>query len=171
MDRGDHLSASKRNYEGVLEAFQCLESKNDANIDFVSENSLDDQLEKEAQQYILESERVKNEAQALMCKAENEQNSSCKPKVKVKAFEPPKFDGNVRDYPNFKDDFQNLVKNVYGADPYALKMCLSGEALQTIRGAEGSYDEMFERLDDKYENARKIVDLVISDLKVLKKDI
>lgn len=169
VDRGDHLSALKCYYEGVLEAFQCLESRNDAIIDFVGENSLEEQLEEEAQQYMLESERVKNKAQALMCKVENEQNSSCKPKVKVKAFEPPKFDGNVRDYPNFKDDFQNLVKNVYGADPYALKMCLSGDALQTVRGAEGSYDEMFERLDDKYGNARKIVDLVISDLKCLRK--
>lgn len=169
LDRGDHLAALKSNYEGVLEAFQCLESINENIIDFLCENGSDDQLEKEAQQYVLESERVKNEAQALMCKAEAERNLSCKPKVKVKAFEPPKFDGNVRDYPNFKEDFKNLVKGAYGADPYALKMCLSGDALQTIRGAEGNYDEMFERLDDKYGNARKIVDLVIGDLKCLRK--
>lgn len=169
VDRSDPLSALKSNYEGVLEAFQSLESKNDEIIDFVNDNSLDDRLENEAQQYILESERVKNEVQALMCKVENENNVSCKPKVKVKPFEPPNFDGNVREYPSFKEDFKNLVKKAYGADPYALKMCLSGDALQTVRGVEGSYDEMFGRLDDKYGNARKIVDIVIGDLKCLRK--
>ena len=58
---------------------------------------------------------------------------------------------------------------MYGTDPYALKMCLSGEALQAVKGSEGNYDEMLQRLDDKFGNSRKIVDLVISDLKSLKK--
>ena len=101
-------------------------------------------------------------------KLENAQNS-VKPKVKLKAFEPPKFDGNLRDYPRFKEDFKNLVKSVCGEDAYALKMCLSGDALQTVRGAEGNYDEMIQKLDDKFGNARKVVDLVISDRKALKR--
>ncbi len=71
----------------------------------VGENSLELQLEEEAQQYILESEREKNVAQALMCKVENEKNVSCKPNVKVKAFEPPKFCGNISDYSNLKKLF------------------------------------------------------------------
>ena len=169
VDRGDPLTACRNNYKGVLEAFRCLEEKNDEILEFVVENSLETRLSDEAQQYILESEREKNVAQALLCKVESEQDLSCKPKVKVKAFEPPKFCGDIREYPNFKEDFQNLVKNVYGADPYALRMCLSGDALQTVRGAESNYDEMFQRLDDKYGNARKIVDLVISDIKCLRK--
>ena len=48
-------------------------------------------------------------------------------------------------------------------------MCLSGDALQTVRGAEGNYQEMIQRLDDKFGNVRKVVDLVISDLKALKR--
>ena len=48
-------------------------------------------------------------------------------------------------------------------------MCLSGEALQAVKGSEGNYEEMFQRLDDKFGNSRKIVDLVISDLKSLRK--
>ncbi|KAK4322358.1 hypothetical protein Pmani_006872 [Petrolisthes manimaculis] len=79
------------------------------------------------------------------------------------------FNGNVRDYPRFKEDFKNLVKSVYGEDAYALKKCLSGDALQTVKGVEGNNIEMMQRLDDKYGNMRKVMDLVISDLKALKK--
>lgn len=93
-------------------------------------------------------------------------HSSVKPKIKIKAFEPPTFDGNVREYPRFKEDFKNLVKGVYGEDAYALKMCLSGKALQTVRGVEGNY-KMIQRLDDKFGNTRKVVDLVVSYFKAL----
>lgn len=48
-------------------------------------------------------------------------------------------------------------------------MCLGEEALQAVKGAEGNYNEMVKRLDDKYGNPRKIIDLVISDLKTLRK--
>lgn len=123
-------------------------------------SSLDEKLEVEAQQYILESKRVKNEAQALMCKTDHEQNTACKPKVKVKVYEPHNFEGNLKSHPTLKDDFQRLVKSVYGPDPYALKMWVGGDTLQTVRGAKGNSEEIFERLDDKNENARKIVDLV-----------
>lgn len=57
VDQGDHQSALNNNYKGVLEAFNCLDSKNDAIIDSVG----DGQLEEEAQQYDLESGLVKNE--------------------------------------------------------------------------------------------------------------
>lgn len=169
VDRGDDLSVLKASYEEVLEAFKCLDSKNDELISFVSDNNLDDKLEQEAQQYILDSERVKNALRAKVGKLENDQKAASKPQVKLKKFEPPKFEGNLRDYPTFKEDYRNLVTSVYGTDPYALKMCLGGEALQAIKGSEGDYDEMFQRLDDKFGNSRKIVDSVVSDLKSLKK--
>lgn len=41
--------------------------------------------------------------------------------------------------------------------------------IKAVKGSEGDYDEMFQRLDDKFGNSRKIVDLVVSDLKSLKK--
>lgn len=89
--------------------------------------------------------------------------------MKVKAYELHKFNGNLRDYLIFKDDFQNLVKSVYGPDPYALKTCLVGDAFQTVRGAEGNFKQMLERLDDRYGNAKKIVNLATSNVKSLGK--
>ena len=117
----------------------------------------------------MDCERARNDLCSKIGKIENDQKSLDKPKVKVKKFEPPKFEGNLRDYPTFKEDYKNLVQSMYGTDPYALKMCLGGEALQAVKGSEGNYEEMFQRLDDKFGNSRKIVDLVISDLKSLKK--
>ncbi|XP_063601673.1 uncharacterized protein LOC134777747 [Penaeus indicus] len=172
IDRGDDLLVLKTNYEEVIEAFKCLECKNDELIQFISDNEdkLEDKnLEEEAEQYILDSERLKNELCAKIFMVNNEKKATDKPKVKVKRFEPPKFEGNLREYPTFKEDYKNLVQSEYGADPYALKMCLGGEALQAVKGSEGNYDEMFKRLDDKFGNPRKIVDLVISDLKSLRK--
>ena len=75
----------------------------------------------------------------------------------------------MRDNPRFREDFKNVVESVYGEDAYALKMCLGGDALQTAKGTEGSYNEMIQRLDNKYGNTRKVMDLVISDLKALKR--
>ncbi|KAK3892965.1 hypothetical protein Pcinc_003144 [Petrolisthes cinctipes] len=110
VDIGDDLSVLNINYEDVLEAFKCLESINDELINFIWVNNMDGNLEEEAQQYILDSERSKNEARAVICKFDSHQNNTSRTKVKLKAFEPPKFDGNLREYPNFKEDFNNLVK-------------------------------------------------------------
>ena len=54
----------KSNYEEVFEAFKSLECKNNELINFVCDNNLDDKLEEEVQQYILNSERVKNDLRA-----------------------------------------------------------------------------------------------------------
>lgn len=85
----------------------------------------------------------------------------------MKALEPPKFSGELRDYPGFKDDFIRIIDH-YGKDPFALKQCLGGDALKCIAGCENNYDEMFKRLDDHYGDSKKIVDSVISELKTMK---
>ncbi|KAK4325374.1 hypothetical protein Pmani_004053 [Petrolisthes manimaculis] len=168
IEKGEPVSVLKSNYERISESFQLLEKANDDVLNLICSNGGDDVIVNEAEQYMLHCERIKNEKLTEISKIEIAQNI-VKPKVKIKAFEPPMFNGNVRDYPCFKDDFKNLVKSVYGEDAYALKMCLSGDALQTVKGVEGNYIEMMQRLDDKYGNMRKVMDLVISDLKALKK--
>ena len=122
LDRGDELSVVKCNYSEVNEAFKSLEIKNDELINFVCANGLEEKSQDEAQDYILDCERTKNDLQAKIGKLENSQNTPLQQKVKVKKFEPPKFDGNVRDYPTFKEDYKHLVESLYGTDPYALKM-------------------------------------------------
>ena len=64
----------------------------------------------EAQQYILSNEIIRNEIRAEMCEIEADQSYTSTPKVKVKASEVPKFDGNLRECPSFREDFDHLVK-------------------------------------------------------------
>ena len=45
--------------------------------------------------------------------------------VKVKSLEPPKFEGNIRQYGTFRKDYERLMFSVYGEDPYALKIITS----------------------------------------------
>lgn len=40
----------------------------------------------------------------------------------------------------------------YGKEPFALRQCLSGEAVDLICGNEHDFDQMFEWLDDMYND-------------------
>ncbi|KAK3876441.1 hypothetical protein Pcinc_018772 [Petrolisthes cinctipes] len=104
----------------------------------------------------------------MIYKQDKPKDSENKVKVKVKALEPPKFTGELRDYPSFKDDFTRIIEEHNGKDPFALKQCLCGDALNCITGCENDYDEMFMRLDEQYGNPRKVVDVVIGELNALK---
>ena len=157
---GEPVSVLKSHYEQISDAFQLVEEANDDVLNLICNKDGYEALVKEAEQYMLHCERIQNEKLTEVSKIDIAQNS-VKPKVKIKAYEPLKFDGSVRDCPRFKENFKNLVKSVYDEDAYALKMCLGGDALHTVRGAEGNYDEMIQRLDDKYGNTRKVVDCVV----------
>ena len=89
--------------------------------------------------------------------------------LKIKRLDTPTFSGRIRDYPSFKHDFENHVVVSYGKDPFALKGCLSGEALTSVKGVDNDYDEMFRRLDLKYGRPEKLTDAVLAELKRLKR--
>ncbi|XP_068233584.1 uncharacterized protein [Palaemon carinicauda] len=88
--------------------------------------------------------------------------------LKVKPIDVPRFHGDVRDYSNFKRDFFRLMQSNYGKDPFVLRQCLSGEALDTVRGADHDFDKMFERLDETFGNSRTIIDVVVEDIRSIK---
>lgn len=99
----------KGNYDDLVIAFQCLENIKDKLMTYICDNSLDNKLADEAQQYMLDIEKTKNEARVDIY---NIEHATDKPKIKVKAFDSPRFGGNMRDYPSFKEDFDNLVSSV-----------------------------------------------------------
>ena len=103
VGKGEPVSVLKNNYDQISEAFEQLEDSNDVILTFICYKGLEESLVKDAEQYMLNCERVKKEKLTEITKLENAQNS-VKPKVKLKAIEPPKFDGNLRDYPRFKED-------------------------------------------------------------------
>ena len=87
----------------------------------------------------------------------------------MKQLDTPTFTGKMRDYLSFKVDFKNHVVVAYGEDPFALKGCLSGDALSTVKGVESDYDEMFCRLGLKYGRSERLTDAVLVEFKKLKR--
>ena len=88
--------------------------------------------------------------------------------LKVKNLDAPEFSGNIRDYPSFKRDYERHMMSSYGQDPFALKKCLSGDALRTVKGVDDDFTEMFHRLDIKYGRPEKQADAVLNEIKKLK---
>lgn len=83
------------------------------------------------------------------------------PKTRMQRLAPPHFDCKVKEYSTFRKDSEKLMKSAYGDDPYALRSCLSGEALEIVRGADDSFDSMIERLYARYGNPSRQVETVL----------
>lgn len=149
-------------YESVEKAFEEVEGINEYYCNLIDEDS-DGQLIQESNKYIKELEDRKCEAHVLFVKVKNEMQARKPPKVKP--IDLPVFNGDVREYSNFKRDFVRLMQSSYGKDPFVLKQCLSGEALETVRGTDYDFDKMFERLDATFSNSRRVIDVVVQDIR------
>ena len=78
----------------------------------------------------------------------------------------PKFTGDIREYNIFKEDFQHVVHQHYnGRDALMiLRSCLSGKALEHIRGIGQDYDAAWNQLDLIYGDSRMVADAIINDI-------
>lgn len=90
---------------------------------------------------------------------------------KMQRLEMPGFNGEIRDYLRFKEDFEKQVmpwikKEQNGA--YALRQCLKEEPLKLVKNVDDDMAKMWERLDDRYGRSSKLIDAVMSDIKQLK---
>ena len=85
----------------------------------------------------------------------------------VKKLSSPFFDGDRRVFPSFKSDFIRLTEARYGKDPFVLKSALSPDVLKNFNWID-NYDIMWDKLDQEYGSAAKIVDYVITDIKNLR---
>ena len=83
----------------------------------------------------------------------------------------PSFNGNIRDYPRFKVEFERHVfikyKNNKDGAAYALKLCLEKEPAELVRNVDDNYEEMFKRLDEKYGNSSTFTDSIMNEIKNL----
>ncbi|KAK3879621.1 hypothetical protein Pcinc_015822 [Petrolisthes cinctipes] len=150
--------------DDILVQFKVMEEINEKLVK--SLNSSDENYDKmidELEIYITDVERVKNDAHAMISKPVSDL-----PKLRMQRLTPPHFNGTIRKYPTFCKDYERLMKPVYEDDPYVLRSCLSGEALEVVQGADDSFKDMMKRLDDRYGNPSKLVEAVLSDIKDLK---
>ena len=90
-------------------------------------------------------------------------------RLMVKKLEAPSFSGSIREYPTFKRDYDVHMFPSFGEDPFSLRSCLSGKALEVVQGIGDDYKEMRKRLELKFGCPEKLVDVVMSDISRLKK--
>ena len=113
--------------------------------------------------YEVKSELTKTKSEIADSKAKVKE--TMQQGLKVKKLDSPEFSGQIRDYPSFKRDYERHMIPSFGNDPFALKKCLKGEALATVKGVDDDFDEMFRRLDLKFGRPEKLSDAVLNELR------
>ena len=167
----DPLQVLQDIYDGISEQFKAVEEMNDKLFKSLDSSDCDyENVIEDLELYITDIERVKNEAHSIIAKAmcDEKQTVSDLLKLRMQRLTPPHFTGRIREYSTFRKDYERLTKPVYDDDPYVLRSCLSGEALDVVQGVNDSFNAMMKRLDDRYGNPLKLVEAVLSDIKDLK---
>lgn len=99
---------------------------------------------------------------------ENNANHNCA--LRLEKVKMPFFDGTVRQYPQFKQDFQKQVMPTVNRDSacYILRSCLGKEPTDAIKGVEDDIQEMWKRLDEKYGDPAKVADAIINTIQSIR---
>ena len=105
-------------------------------------------------------------------KSDGHSNSSSKASgLRLERIRMPRFEGGIRDYPRFKDDFKKQVmpemQNSQSA-AYALRSCLCKNELSIVKGAGDDVEEMWEKLDEEYGDPAIVADTIIDEIKRFK---
>ena len=79
----------------------------------------------------------------------------------------PHFDGKLREYPQFKKDFQKQVMTQTRKSDaaYVLRTCPDGEPAKLVKSVDDDIDKMWQRLDEKYGDPAKVTDVIIDEIK------
>ena len=167
--KGDPGEVLNDLYGNVVTTFENLEIICDQFIDFLVTNACEQSDIDEAHNYLALCESDKCNIQALNVNyainvKPKQPNASL---MKLEPMKIPTFNGDIRKFPTFKDDIQTIVIPKYGENPCALRQCLGEIPALTIRGCEKSYEQMMGKLEEVYGDPRKLVDLVINDIKTL----
>ena len=94
--------------------------------------------------------------------------------MNVIKFEKQKFDifeGDIREYPGFKERFTSYIEPRYSKSEAALclRLQLSATVRDEVENIEDDVALLWQRLDLKYGNTRKYIDAVLSDISKLSK--
>ena len=78
-----------------------------------------------------------------------------------------KFSGDMRKYPEFKEDFAQQVepKCSMSQRAFVLKHYLSDEVREEVSNVSDDYRAMWRRLDQKYGNVRRLVEMHLAEVK------
>lgn len=89
--------------------------------------------------------------------------------VKIEKIKFQTFEGNIRKFPEFKEEFIKHIQPQCNGSQLAivLKGYLSDTIRDEVSNVSNDYNKMWERLDQKYGNVGKLVDAILYDVKRL----
>ena len=78
-----------------------------------------------------------------------------------------KFSGDIRKYPEFKEDFEKQVEPRCSLSQraFVLKQYLSDEVREEVSNVSDDYRAMWRRLNQKYGNVRRLVEMHLAEVK------
>ena len=87
--------------------------------------------------------------------------------LKLERMKLPTFDGDLKKYARFKDDFNKYVlPEVEGTQvAYVLRSCLGEEPLRFVRNVDDSIDSMWERLAERFGQPSVLTEMIMNELK------
>ena len=90
--------------------------------------------------------------------------------IRVEKMKFAAFDGNIRKYPKFKEEFETHIKPTCreSQQAFVLKSFLCDELKEEIDCIGNDIDEIWERLDRRFGNESRLVDTILSDIKAIK---
>ena len=90
--------------------------------------------------------------------------------LQLEKIKMPSFHGNVRNYPQFKTDFEKQVMPSINAEnaPYVLRSCLGKEPADTVKSVDDDITAMWKRPDEKYGDPAKVADVVMCAIQNMK---
>ena len=104
--------------------------------------------------------------QTFTAMKENRNNARQNCALRMEKAKMPSFNGIIKEYPQFKQDFQKQVMPTLDKDStcYILRSCLEKEPAETVKGIDDDIKEMWKRLNEKYGDPAKLTDVIINTI-------
>ena len=104
-------------------------------------------------------------------RSENVTKENATRNVRLEKLKFQTFDGDIRKYPKFREEFRQHIKPHYNSEEeaFVLKHYLSPEISSDVENLGNDVEEIWQRLDVRYGDKGKLVDVIMSKFKTLKR--
>ena len=165
-DGGQDAPAALRKTERELEVVlaNCNELHNRL-LELLNAESAESEIKWIREIYACYNE-ISGRIESFTAKRKNVESAQKQNPIQLEKVKMPSFTGEIRDYPRFKTDFERQVMPTISIEnaPYILHSCLSKEAANTVKSIDDDLDAMWKRLDEKYGDPAKVVDIIMNDI-------
>ena len=165
-DGGQDAPAALRKTERELEVVlaNCNELHNRL-LELLNAESAESEIKWIREIYARYNE-ISGRIESFTAKGKNVESAQKQNPIQLEKVKMPSFTGEIRDYPRFKTDFERQVMPTISIEnaPYILRSCLSKKAANTVKSIDDDLDAMWKRLDEKYGDPAKVVDVIMNDI-------